>query len=517
MMGIYEVNRARSNPAAYGDEIGLSLTGVDPQPPLALNRNLTGSAQFHAVEMLDHDYFSHTSEVTGDGPNTMAVQNGYDLWGQGLGVDHGAANFIESNGWSWKQTPTWKKMVKALVIDEGIPSLGHRKHLLGMLEQYTSHNEIGAGYATRNQVFLYSMHTAYRDTENTFVTGVVFSDRNGNLRYDPGEGIEGATITDGEGLNAESGPSGGYSILVPGGSHTFTCSGGGFSGEAMGIVSVNGSNVALDFHSGVNIGEVDFAFQFGAGIPDGPALSVNHGGVDGTAPFAFNASVSSDQENTVFHWDLGDGITNDGSGGFRLFTEPGLYPVLVTGTSPMGVGSTLEVVSVGDEDGAGESTNDPGSTDIVEKKVIVKSNFRKPGVDLVKLTGSIEMPEGFVPGEHEVQVCVAGAKLEFTIDAKGKGIDENRNKIILKAKLPKGSEAMPAGVIAKLVIKMKGDFADVLGAAGMSDRDFTGTVSDVPFALLLNGLVYRGKADFAVKSKKGKVAKGKSLKFVPLQ
>ena len=35
--GIYTINRARSDPAAYGDEIGLDLSDVAARPPLAVS------------------------------------------------------------------------------------------------------------------------------------------------------------------------------------------------------------------------------------------------------------------------------------------------------------------------------------------------------------------------------------------------------------------------------------------------------------------------------------------------
>jgi len=94
--GIYTINRARSDPEAYGDEIGLDLTGVKAQPPLAVSKRLTASARSKTDEMLANDYFAHTSEVTGLGPNQYIVDAGYDLFANGLGKDWGTANSTES-------------------------------------------------------------------------------------------------------------------------------------------------------------------------------------------------------------------------------------------------------------------------------------------------------------------------------------------------------------------------------------------------------------------------------------
>ena len=70
---IYLLNRARSDPPAYGQKIGVDLSTVAARPPLAVNQNLTGSARFHAKEMLTAGYFDHTSAVTGDGPKVQLM------------------------------------------------------------------------------------------------------------------------------------------------------------------------------------------------------------------------------------------------------------------------------------------------------------------------------------------------------------------------------------------------------------------------------------------------------------
>ena len=98
---IYLLNRARSDPQAYEAEIGLSvsLAGIAAQPPLAYNELLYNSAKFHAQEMADNNYFGHTSDVTGDQPNKMAIDAGYNLpWSP-------AGNQIESIGAGYGTPP----------------------------------------------------------------------------------------------------------------------------------------------------------------------------------------------------------------------------------------------------------------------------------------------------------------------------------------------------------------------------------------------------------------------------
>src|SRR5262249_22249090 len=71
---LYEVNRARHDPPAWAAEYGLgaqtggdgqpvTLVGVEPRPPVALNTTLVDSSRFKAQEMATNDYFGHQSQV----------------------------------------------------------------------------------------------------------------------------------------------------------------------------------------------------------------------------------------------------------------------------------------------------------------------------------------------------------------------------------------------------------------------------------------------------------------------
>jgi hypothetical protein len=279
--GIYELNRARNDPAAYGDSIGVDLSGVTARPPLAVNQNLTGAARFHAAEMEDdaHEYFAHVSAVTGDGPNQMAVQNGYDLFGDGLAKDWGTTNTIESIARGINQMATYPAALAVLIEDAGVAGLGHRVHLLATVEQFAEHREIGAGYVTgkvataTDQVpaqfvgkpeYLYSIMTANVDPADRFITGVVYDDDNANGRYDRGEGLGGVKVNvSGEATNVDvtTMAAGGYSVKVPAGTFTVTVGGAPFAGTSDAHVTVGADNVEVDFASGLGFGEVDFQFR----------------------------------------------------------------------------------------------------------------------------------------------------------------------------------------------------------------------------------------------------------------
>jgi hypothetical protein len=296
---LYEVNRARHDPPAWaagyglgtltgGDGMPVTLSGVSPRPPLALNTTLVDSARFKAQEMATHDYFAHQSQVAPDfyHPNELARNVfGYPLATQvpdPLGgsffytlVDD--SNQIESLSAGYGPgSSDYTKAVNSvigLIVDEGVPSLGHRHHLLASTPFNTVFVEAGPGYGS-NAAATYrnywAFHTGVRSTIQSWLTGVVFADGNGNDRFDPGEGLAGVTVDAGV-ASAVTGASGGYSIAIPGGQHDVTCSGGGFAGTASAQVTVIGFNRQVDCISGDPVAWVDFA---PAPEPGAPALGL---------------------------------------------------------------------------------------------------------------------------------------------------------------------------------------------------------------------------------------------------
>ena len=505
--GLWALNRARNDPARYGDEIDLDLSGVLPQQPLALDLNLTGSARFHGEEMLGHDYFAHTSEVTGIGPNQMAVDHGYDLFGDGLGAIWGAVNNIESIAFGVNLIPDYPEAVRLLIIDDGVPSLGHRKHLLAIETGWQDHSEVGFGRAATGSTRHYAIHTGYRSLADRFVTGVVYDDLDGDGGYDRGEGLGGVTIDVG-GTTAVSYAEGGFSIPVAPGPYMVTCSGGPFAGEAIGLVDVSTQNVELDCIQGLPIAEIDFAFQ-GTGGPGMLDVAIGASATAGTAPLGIDFTAGGGTAETIFVWDFGDGAGDTGAGVNHVYDTPGLYPVLLRGLAPDGTGSDLLLIAVDGVNGAGPETTPPLSRELTPTKIALQRNLKKVGKDTARLKATVEMPAGFEPGAHEVEVFVAGAALPFTLDAKGKGTDGLGNKVKLKVKGAKAGVPLPAATEGKLDVKLKGDWAPALEGAGLRDADEVGTLTAVPFGFLLNELAYSGSADLEFKSKAGKKSKAK--------
>lgn len=257
---VYLLNRARHDPQAYEVERGLpvSLDDVLPQPPLAINQDLFDSAEFHANEMADNNYFDHQSQVTGDWPNKMARDEGYVL----PAFFDNDANFIESIA-AGNAYGGAADVLELLIVDEGVPSLGHRKHLLGIGDFYEDAREIGVGHDLNlSSIYdhYWAAHITYSNTSDKFLTGVVYNDLNGNQRYDLNEGLPEVTVSlVGDSLQTLTNAAGGWAIKVTTAkTYTVNVSGVGFVGTGSASVEITNKNREVDFISGRSTGIVDF-------------------------------------------------------------------------------------------------------------------------------------------------------------------------------------------------------------------------------------------------------------------
>jgi hypothetical protein len=256
---VYLLNRARHDPAAYQREVALTvdLSTVAPRPPLAVNDHLMRSAGVRSDEMAQHDYLGHQSPVTGAWANRVAREQGYSLpaaWSN----DNNYIESIAAGDWF----DSAEEPLEALIVDQGLPGADHRRHLLGVDAFYAENREIGVGCAAEaasTYGHYWTVHIARQENPGTFLTGVVYEDRNGDGRYDAGEGLAGVTVQ-ANGLAARTNEAGGYSLAVSAnGSYRVLASGPGLAVPVTGSVLVAGANVEVDIVSGVRGVFLDFA------------------------------------------------------------------------------------------------------------------------------------------------------------------------------------------------------------------------------------------------------------------
>ncbi len=252
MYFIHQLNRARSDPAAWAEEMDLSvsLSSVASQPPLAPNPYLMDSAGTKAEEMADDDYFNHVSQTTGIYPNELADDSGYTL----NSIFSLEANNIESIAAGYSSA---LDALIALIEDDYSSSKADRALLLSTTTGYQKYREIGVGYgydSASTYTYYWAAHTAYTNSTDTFLTGVVYKDADGDGEFDAGEGLSGVTIMPDQGTYyATSCSTGGYSLpLTTSGTLNLILSGGELTGRIKKSVATNtsGTNILLNFEAG---------------------------------------------------------------------------------------------------------------------------------------------------------------------------------------------------------------------------------------------------------------------------
>ena len=110
------------------------------RPELVWNETLAEVAEARARDLAERNYFDHVDRK-GRGVNYYMDKAGYELRPEWL--DRPSNNFFESLQAGSKG---YKAVVTDLVIDRGVPSKGHRKHLLGLDDWNEKNTDIGVAY-----------------------------------------------------------------------------------------------------------------------------------------------------------------------------------------------------------------------------------------------------------------------------------------------------------------------------------------------------------------------------------
>lgn len=218
--------------------------------PLAWNGALHKSSLGHAVEMSEHNYFSHQSEVDGRWPNQMVRDQGYPL-------PSSLSN--QRNDVETLLAGTQLQNVDA-VMTEILQNDNARNQLFPSAKSASLATEIGIGSAHNSNAtfdYYWSTQVAGRHQGERFLTGIIYSDQNGNKNFDAGEGVAGIKVTSGE-LSALSDTNGVYSLAVGGGRHHVRFVNGEQQALAESTVFVGHRSIAIDLRVNDATTEVNY-------------------------------------------------------------------------------------------------------------------------------------------------------------------------------------------------------------------------------------------------------------------
>ncbi len=96
------------------------------------------------MDMATRNYFAHVNPE-GFGMNIKIHEAGYEL--KDFQIKSKELNYFESIAAGSDPKYTGIAAVRQLILDKDTPSLGHRKHLLGLEELRAKHTDIGIGFA----------------------------------------------------------------------------------------------------------------------------------------------------------------------------------------------------------------------------------------------------------------------------------------------------------------------------------------------------------------------------------
>ena len=147
------LNQIRKQPMAYYQKLKFSPNQVVPRPALNWNDTLARAAERKAMDMARRNYNAHV-DPDGFGMNHFVDQAGYRL--NPLWLQSPAANNFESIAWG---QATGVDAVEWLIIDPGVESKGHRKHLLGIGEWNASLVDVGIGFVHADSTANYQTYT----------------------------------------------------------------------------------------------------------------------------------------------------------------------------------------------------------------------------------------------------------------------------------------------------------------------------------------------------------------------
>ena len=128
------LNNFRQNPEEEKNKIGLYEEKFEKRPALIWNETLAKVAEERALDMAKNNYFNH-ADKKGIKVNVKLHRSGYKLEKFYRDKKQNSFESIEAGAENGKEA------IIDLIIDEGVKSLGHRKHLLGI--------DTGRGY-TKN-------------------------------------------------------------------------------------------------------------------------------------------------------------------------------------------------------------------------------------------------------------------------------------------------------------------------------------------------------------------------------
>ena len=146
------LNDIRLHAPLYREDLSLPRNLAIKKTELTWNPILAKVAETKAADMARRNYFGHT-DPGGYGMNYYINKAGYSLnpsWLRKKNENHFESIMADAED--------GEDAIYALIIDKGVPSFGHRNHLLGIGNWNASLTDIGIGFARRDSGSTYTTY-----------------------------------------------------------------------------------------------------------------------------------------------------------------------------------------------------------------------------------------------------------------------------------------------------------------------------------------------------------------------
>ena len=148
------LNKIRTNPKEYVNEFSFLRYAEVQNTALIWNDTLAGVAEAKAFDMAKRDYYNHV-DPSGFGINHYINKSGY--WLNPDWLKEKKLNYFESIA---AEVSDGESAIRVFIVDKGVPSLGHRIHLLGLDEWNASLKDIGIGFVRRKTGSKYTTYVS---------------------------------------------------------------------------------------------------------------------------------------------------------------------------------------------------------------------------------------------------------------------------------------------------------------------------------------------------------------------
>jgi uncharacterized protein YkwD len=148
------LNDIRANSIKYINQFDFLKSTEISTTQLNWNDTLAKVAETKALDMATRNYYGHI-DPDGYGINYFINKSGYKILAQWTNKKEN--NYFES---IVAEVKDGESAIKTFIIDNGVPSLGHRNHLLGVGKWNASLLDIGIGFARRDSGSKYKTYVS---------------------------------------------------------------------------------------------------------------------------------------------------------------------------------------------------------------------------------------------------------------------------------------------------------------------------------------------------------------------